>query len=68
MLFGEYELSPGLIGLSRKLFNAYRFGPPSRVTGTSAWTWVDHPVSRLPPMTRRTLHTRFRFGSGRLRP
>ena len=34
-----------------KLFNAYPFGPPSRVTGTSTWTCVDHSVSRLPPMT-----------------
>ena len=33
--------------LIRKLFNAYRFGPPSRVTGTSAWACVDHLVSRL---------------------
>ena len=60
MPFGEYELSPSLIGLSLlhtphrdigKLFNAYPFGPPSRVTGTSAWTCVDHSVSRLPPVT-----------------
>ena len=34
-----------------KLFNAYPFGPPSRVTGTSTWTCVDHSVSRLPHMT-----------------
>ena len=34
-----------------KLFNAYPLGPPSRVTGTSAWTCVDHLVSRLPPPT-----------------
>jgi hypothetical protein len=26
-------------------FNTNRFGPPFRVTGTSPWTWVDHPVS-----------------------
>ena len=38
--------------LIRKLFNAYRFGPPSRVTGTSTWTRVDHSVSRLPPRTK----------------
>ena len=37
--------------LIRKLFNAYRCGPPSRVTGTSPWTCVDHPVSRLPHPT-----------------
>ena len=38
--------------LIQKLFNAYWFGPPYRVTGTSAWTCVDHSVSRLPPVTR----------------
>ena len=37
--------------LIRKLFNAYRCGPPSRVTGTSSWTCVDHSVSRLPRRT-----------------
>ena len=37
--------------LIEKLFNAYSFGPPSRVTGTSSWPCVDHPVSRLPPTT-----------------
>ena len=34
--------------LIRKLFNAYRFGPPGGVTRLSAWARVDHPVSRLP--------------------
>ena len=82
MLFGEYELSPGLIGLSLlpaahpeafqrlsvrpsiqryldfSLFNAYRFGPPSSVTWTSAWPRVDHLVSRLP---KRTLGALFRL-------
>ena len=38
--------------LIQKLFNAYWCGPPSRVTGTSSWTCVDHPVSRLPHRTR----------------
>ena len=64
MPFGEYELSPSLIGLSllhtphreafQRLFvrNAYSFGPPFRVTGTSSWTCVDHSVSRLPPLTQ----------------
>ena len=37
--------------LIQKLFNAYWCGPPSRVTGTSAWTCVDHSVSRPPPPT-----------------
>ena len=53
-----------------KLFNAYPCGPPSRVTGTSPWTCVDHSVSRLPPMTtlwlapkQRPIQTRFRCGS-----
>ena len=50
--------------LIRKLFNAYRFGPPSRVTGTSPWTSVDHPVSRLPPPTRRPVQARFHCGAG----
>ena len=45
-----------------KLFNAYPCGPPSRVTGTSSWTCVDHSVSRLPPLTRRPIQTRFRCG------
>ena len=44
--------------LIRKLFNAYRFGPPSRVTGTSPWPSVDHLVSRLPPPTMRPLQAR----------
>ena len=70
MHFGEYELSPSLIGLShypqviRKLFNAYWCGPPAGVTQPSTWPRVDHLVSRLPVLTRRRLPTRFRFGSG----
>ena len=32
-------------------FNTNRFGPPFRVTGTSPWTWVDHPVSGRRPRT-----------------
>ena len=46
MVFRSY---PQLI---RKLFNAYRFGPPSSVTWTSAWPRVDHLVSRLPTPTK----------------
>ena len=45
MVFRSY---PQLI---RKLFNAYRCGPPSSVTWTSAWPRVDHLVSRLPKRT-----------------
>ena len=54
MHFGEYELSPSLIGLSLlpsghpKAFNAYRFGPPVGVTRPSTCPRVDHLVSRLP--------------------
>ena len=48
MVFRSY---PQLI---RKLFNAYRFGPPSSVTWTSAWPRVDHLVSRLPAPTEKT--------------
>ena len=48
----------------RKLFNAWRFGPPPRLTGASACPWVDHRVSRLPPPTRRPVRTRFRSGCG----
>jgi len=38
--------------LIQRLFNVYWFGPPSRVTVTSTWSWVDHKVSRLPPLTK----------------
>ena len=54
--------------LYRKLFNAYRCGPPSRVTGTSSWTSVDHSVSRLPPPTQRPIQARFHCGTGTLAP
>ena len=50
MPFGEYELSPSLIGLSL-LHTPHREAFQRRVTGTSAWTCVDHSVSRLPPLT-----------------
>ena len=68
MHFGEYELSPSFDWpftpnphLIQKLFNAYWFGPPSRVTGLQPGQ-VDHLVSRLPPPTMRPIQTRFRFG------
>ena len=48
----------------RKLFNAYRCGPPDSVTCPSSCPCVDHSVSRLPPSTKRPLQTRFRSGSG----
>ena len=48
---------------SGKLFNAYRFGPPTCVTTSSSCPCVDHSVSRLPPATLRPVRTRFRSGS-----
>ena len=33
------------------LFNGCAFGPPLPLTAASAWTWVDHPVSGLLPLT-----------------
>ena len=33
------------------LFNGCAFGPPLPFTATSAWTWVDHPVSGLQILT-----------------
>ena len=44
----EFLLYPQLIP---RLCNARRFGPPVRVTGPSAWPWIAHTVSRLPPAT-----------------
>src|SRR3954462_7194757 len=34
------------------LFNVRGFGPPSSVTWTSTWTWVDHLVSGLRPHSK----------------
>jgi hypothetical protein len=44
----EFLLYPQLIP---RLCNARRFGPPVRITGPSAWPWIAHSVSRLPPAT-----------------
>ena len=41
------------------LFNGCAFGPPLPFTATSAWTWVDHPVSGLRILTNGAL---FRLG------
>ena len=46
-----------------ELFNANGFGPPEGVTLPSACSWIDHKVSRLPPLTKRPVRTRFRYGS-----
>ena len=40
------------------LFNVRGFGPPSSVTWTSPWTWVDHTVSGL---QQRTINALFRL-------
>ena len=45
------------------LFNGCAFGPPLPLTAASAWTWVDHPVSGLHPLTFRPIKTWFPFGS-----
>jgi hypothetical protein len=68
MHFGEYELSPSLIGLSPlptghpKTFQRLQFGPPVLLRHFNL-PWVDHSVSRLPPLTIRPIQTRFRYGS-----
>ena len=46
------------------LFSGFRFGPPPRFTGASAWPWIDHLASGLPHATCRPLQTRFPSGSG----
>ena len=46
------------------LFNGCAFGPPLPLTAASAWTWVDHPVSGLHPLTSRPIKTWFPSGSG----
>ena len=42
-------------------FNRRGFGPPVSVTLLSTCPWIDHPVSGLQHLTRRAIHTRFRF-------
>src|SRR5699024_11152330 len=56
----EFHPYPQLI---RSFFNISRFGPPSSVTWTSTWSWVDHLVSGLHTHTNRPFQTRFRYGS-----
>ena len=41
------------------LFNGCAFGPPLPFTATSAWTWIDHPVSGLLPLTLALLRLGF---------
>ena len=44
-------------------FNRRVFGPPQCLTTASTCPWIGHPVSGLRHATRRSLQTRFRFGS-----
>ena len=50
-----------------ELFNVHGFGPPGGITLPSTCPWVDQPVSRLPPATRRPFKTRFPFDSAGFR-
>ena len=44
--------------------NRQWFGPSQGLTLASTWSWIDHSVSCLHRMTKRAIHTRFRFGFG----
>ena len=44
------------------LFNGCGFGPPKPFTAPSSWTWIDHPVSGLLPLTI-VAHLRLGFPS-----
>ena len=41
------------------LFNGCGFGPPLPLTAASSWTWIDHPVSGLLPLTLALLRLGF---------
>ena len=41
------------------LFNGCGFGPPLPLTAASTWTWIDHPVSGLLPLTLALLRLGF---------
>ena len=41
------------------LCNGCGFGPPLPLTAASTWTWIDHPVSGLPPLTLALLRLGF---------
>jgi len=51
--------------LIRAVFNRHRFGPPSAVTRTSPWPWVDRLASGLLPTATRLFRTRFPYASPR---
>ena len=44
------------------LVNGCGSGPPRDFTPASTWTWIDHPVSGLRPLTPRPLKTWFPCG------
>ena len=52
----DFHSSPQVIP---SVFNPSGFGPPRGITRASTCSWVDHPVSRLPPTTNNAL---FRLG------
>ena len=45
------------------LFNVRGFGPPVSITLPSSWTWVDHLVSGLRPVTYAPYSDSLRYGS-----
>lgn len=49
------------------LFNVRGFGPPVSITLPSSWTWVDHLVSGLRPVTQNALF-RLAFATAPLFP
>ena len=66
MHFGEYELSPGLIGLSL-LPSPHPEAFQRLLVRTSIRCYPDFILARLPGMTGRPFQTRFRFGCARHR-
>ena len=46
------------------LFNGGGSGPPLPLTAASSWTWIDHPVSGLPPLTVALLRLGFPTAPG----
>ena len=46
------------------LFNGCEFGPPRDFTPASTWTWIDHPVSGLFPLTLALLRLGFPSAPG----
>ena len=59
-LWLDFNSSPQVMP---ELFNVQGFGPPGGFTLPSTCPWVDHPVSRLPHLTKRPIKTWFPYGS-----